>query len=81
MSPYQSSGDLILIPQHTPISKPDEPVVMHGNVYFDTIKMTDKNQTGVIVDRFDTPIGVMYQVLIEGQYWCLSANDVSWTGV
>lgn len=81
MGSYQNSGDIVKIPQHTAIYKPDEPHIIHGSLYFDSMETLMEPKNGVIVERYDTPLGIMYQILIDERYWCVKAEDVHWLGV
>lgn len=81
MRDYQISGDLVTVLQNAVLYKPDEPIIRHGSLYFDSTKNNERNQYGFIVERYDTPLGVMYQILLGEEYWCISAEDIVSAGV
>ncbi len=81
MELYQNSGDLVKIRQCAQLYKPDEPVLIHGTLQFTKILTNSDPRFGVIIERFETPLGVMYQILAGEEYWLIRAEDIDWTGV
>lgn len=81
MELYQSSGDLVQVRELAQLYKPDEPQVIHGTLLFTSIVKNDRIKYGMIIERFETPLGIMYQVLVGEEFWLVRAEDINWTGV